>query len=762
MAKKTVKNQNNKTAATTPASTNQPAKANLTQTKANNPVEKSFKLPLFYLLCIVLSIVAFIVYSSSLANGYVLDDVMVLKDNAYVKQGISAIPEIFSTPHMRGYLVIPNDLYRPFSLAVFAVEYQIWGPNPFMGHLFNVLTYVGCVLLFFLFLHRFFDEKKMILAFIIALLFAVHPIHTEVVANIKSRDELLCFLFAMLTLLSFMTFMKKGNYLFLIIGLFTLFVSELSKETVVATFLFILPLLFFFIKKGNLVRSVSIMAGSIIVTVIFRIIGYIVLSKYNANQPGIPVEFIDNALSGAPDAMLKLGTEILVMGYYLRMMFVPYPLISNYSYNKIPFVGLGDPLVLLTIVAYAALIFFAIKMFVKDKRNPWTFAILFYMASIALFSNFIFLMGAEVAERFTFYASAGTCILMGLAFDNWILKESGNDISVLKGLVPAGILALVCLPYFGLTFTRNFDWKSNATLYRVDLAKSPEDSRLNYYLGTAMAEGVYESETDTAKKRAIDMESIEHLRKSIAIYPDYTEANAEIGRVFYRENMLDSAEVHDKHTLKINPNHVTGNNNMGSVYLTRGRYRDAIDYFRKAATIDPSYQFAYFNMARAYNQLKIYDSAIINFKMTLYFNPANRDAEQELGMAYYNLQNWDSAAVHFGAALKLRPDDPNGFNNVGAIYLNTKKYNEAIPYFQKALSMNPNFINAGTNLVKAYYLTGQYPKAIETVFNDLKFAPKFYSDVPYIALCYQKMGKMDSAKKYEALARQIYSNFKLE
>ncbi|MFI5196944.1 MAG: hypothetical protein ACHQD8_07620, partial [Chitinophagales bacterium] len=151
-------------------------------------------------LCIALCVVCFGLYFNTLWNGYILDDVMVLKDNTMVTQGVKAIPELLSTPHMRGYLIIPNDLYRPLSLVMFAIEYQFFGLNPMVGHFFNIVVFAGCVIMLFLFLNKFFGGGKMAIAFIAALIFAVHPIHTEVVANIKSRDELLCYFFAFLSL----------------------------------------------------------------------------------------------------------------------------------------------------------------------------------------------------------------------------------------------------------------------------------------------------------------------------------------------------------------------------------------------------------------------------------------------------------------------------------------------------------------------------------------------------------------------------------
>ena len=85
---------------------------------------------------------------------------MVLKDNTMVTQGMKAIPELLTTPHMRGYLVIPNDLYRPLSLVLLAAEYQFFGTGTAGYHFFNVLIFAGCVLVVLIELIRWPSHEK--------------------------------------------------------------------------------------------------------------------------------------------------------------------------------------------------------------------------------------------------------------------------------------------------------------------------------------------------------------------------------------------------------------------------------------------------------------------------------------------------------------------------------------------------------------------------------------------------------------------------
>ncbi len=477
-------------------------------------------------LCIVLAVLSFLLYANTLQNGYVMDDTMVLKENRIVTQGVKAIPELLATPHMRGYLVIPNDLYRPLSLVMFAIEYQFFGLNPAVNHFFNILVFMGCVVMLFLFLDKFFDGKKTAVAFIAALVFAMHPIHTEVVANIKSRDELLCYFFAFLSLNLFMNYLKGGKMLQLVLGVVTLFLSFISKETVIML-IPIIPLVFFLYKNESRQRAIFITAGMVVAAAVFMIIRTIVLKEYNANQPGATVDFMDNALAKAPGAASRIATEILVMGMYLKLMVIPYPLLCNYSYNSIPFVGFGNIWTLLSIATYGFLIWLAVSRLLKDHKDPWAFCIIFFIVTLSLFSNFPFLMGAELAERFTFFKpSTGFCVAVALAIEKWIMKGDFPDPKLLKSTKVLAVLIPLTLIFGGMTVARNTDWKDEITLYRTDLEKSPENSRLYQYVGTALGETVYFQETDTTKQKQIDdLAGRIPERKHSQIYPDFTEAH---------------------------------------------------------------------------------------------------------------------------------------------------------------------------------------------------------------------------------------------
>ncbi len=743
---------------------NKPAAAQPSKVKAAPEQQilsdKKSGLSNFTILSVILAIVSFALYFNSLQNGFVMDDVIMVKENTIVAKGFGGIMELLTTPHMRGYLIIPNDTYRPLSLVMFAMEYQFFGLNPMPYHFFNIVVFIGCVLMFFSFLNNFFDKKKIVVAFIGAFLFAIHPTHTEVVANIKSRDELLCFFFAFLSLNVFMKYMKEGKTGKLILGIVTMYLSYISKENVI-TFIGVIPVLFFLFKNEHRHRALFITAGTVLSTIAFIVVRAMILSKYNANETS-QIEFIDNALTKAPDLMTRLATSIQISGKYLWLLFIPNPLICNYSYNAIPYASLTNISVIATIIAYGTMIWYAITRLIKNNKDPLAFAILFYLATIALFNNMFILIGAEMGERFLFMASAGWCMAGAFAIDKWILKDETPSADILKSPKFLAILIPLLLIFGGITVARNSEWKDSVTLYRADLLKSPNDSRLNYYLGTALAEDLYAQEPDSNKKKAIDLEAKDHLRTALSIYPQFTEANAEMGRIFDRLHQYDSAELYDKRALALNPNHPIATNNLGSVYMATGKYQNAIAIFQKALQINPNFVLAYFNMGRTYTQLKNYDSAIYNYKKMLELQPGYPAAIQEFGIAYFSMGKYDSAEVYFKKALTIDPNDANMINNLGAIYLNTKNYPQAIVQFTRSLSLNPNYVNAYSNLGRAYFFNKQYDLCIQTFSKQLSLDPTQVVNIPYIALSYQELGNMEQAHKYEAISRKYFSDFKLK
>ncbi len=593
-------------------------------------------------MAILLGVIAFMAYANTFSNGYALDDFTVIRDNTIVTKGMSAIPQILTTPYRRGWFITTNDLYRPLSLVMFATEYQLFDGQPKASHVMNVLVFAGCVILLFLFLDKLFGKKRTGVAFFATLLFALHPIHTEVVANIKSRDELLCFFFAFLSLNMFLKYANSGTMKHLIYGIVAFFLSYLSKETVIS-FLFVIPFIFYFYKNENKTRSLYISASAVAVSVVFLIIRYSVLKAYGANADSV-VSFIDNHLVKAPSPAVAFATEILILGKYIALLFVPYPLVCDYSFNSIPFASLGNIWVILSLVFYLAIAAFGIMRLVKKPKDPYAFAILFFLATIALFSNIVFIIGAPMAERFVFFASVGFCLAIALIVDQFLAgsKEAEPSMSVFTNPKMMMIFVPVCLVFAFMVVNRNGDWMDNFTLFKADIKKAPNDSRLAYYLGTEMVVTNSKSEGNPEVRNQIIKEASTYLKQALNIYPEYTDANASLGDAYFKLAIYDSAELYDKRALESNPKYTIAINNLAGVYFMTNRYEKALEVCQKAIVLNPNYVNAYGNIGLCYIRMGKYDLALANLYKAIALDPNFTSAYENLALTYKALGKEDS------------------------------------------------------------------------------------------------------------------------
>ncbi|MFA4852260.1 MAG: hypothetical protein WC599_07050, partial [Bacteroidales bacterium] len=164
----------------------------------DNSQRSIHNLPVYFLFGFAL-----LLYANSLFNQYALDDRLMITENQFTKKGFNGIGDILSTDSFVGFFgkqknLVAGGRYRPLSHITFAIEYALFGFNPFIGHLINILLYAfSCLLVYKALLKLFPSGNKhwyLTIPFIATMLFIAHPIHTEVVANIKGRDEILSLL----------------------------------------------------------------------------------------------------------------------------------------------------------------------------------------------------------------------------------------------------------------------------------------------------------------------------------------------------------------------------------------------------------------------------------------------------------------------------------------------------------------------------------------------------------------------------------------
>ncbi len=602
-----------------------------------------------YVWGLLLFVFTFLLYANTLTHKFVLDDFGALADNWVIKKGIDGIPIILKTSYRFGINLLTDNLYRPLSQIMFAIEWQISPKNPFIHHFGNVLFYALSILLLFKVLKKYFPKANPLIPLIITFLYAVHPLHTEVVANIKSRDEIMSFFFLMCTLLALHPWFTKRNIWGLILAIISYFLAFMSKEGVI-TFLAIFPIMGWYFTNSK-TKDIVIASGLLIIPAIaYLAIRSSVLSTFGTDAS---TAIIDNFLSAAPDKASYYATAIYLLGKYLWLLFLPVTLICDYSFNQIPIVGFNNLGTIASLLIYLGLGITSI-WFIK-RKSPIIFGLILFLSSISIYSNIVIPIGSSFAERFMFIPSLGFCItIVFLLFKLFKVPDEESTLQLFYKKSPILMISLVLIIslFTVRTVARASEWKDQYTLFGKDIKRAPNSAHLRYYWGLAIRDKALE-ETDVNSQKSMMVTAISQFEKSTEIYPSYAESYEQLGLAWYRvKNLEKSLENYNK-ALALNNTKAVTYSNIGIIYFEQGNYPKALELYTKSLSLDPNYADAYFNMGSTLGMLGRYEEAITNFEKCIQFDPENAKAHQFIGMTYQNLKRDTEAHPWFDKATIL-------------------------------------------------------------------------------------------------------------
>lgn len=576
---------------------------------------------------------AFLLYANTIGHGFVLDDDLVCKENRFVQSGIAGLGDIFSHSWYYGFSSTPDRYYRPMMLAGFAIETAFLGNEPSIYHLMNVFYYaLGCAWLFLL-MQLLFKDKSVWVPLSIALLFTAHPLHTEVVANIKSRDELFAFLGLLGVIYGLIQYDRKNNVVFFIVALLSYAFAILSKEAALAI-LGVVPLVFYFFTKTSWQKQGGQLVAFALVAVVYFGIRMQVIDP-NPSTFGI----FDNSLFAIESRGEQLSTAIGMVGQYFGLLLFPHPLSFDYSYNQIPAIGWGHWKLWSSLLAIGSLIYFAISG-LKNKQ-PIAFGIILFALTFAITSNLFFLIGATFAERFMFVPLLGFCIVLTVLLFDYLPKLIGNNALLVKGL-----LGIVVILYSFKTVTQNAAWESDETLFETGIHTAPNSFRTQSFYGVMLYRKALASDNPTERKQLLE-HSVQHLKKSIETYAGFTET--------YQH--------------------------LAATYEAQNNFPLAIQTYNAALAVESSYFPALINMGILYYKMKNYPEAITHLKKALHFSPDHIIAHRALGLTYKDAQQFESAAVHFKQAANSDPQNVTHLRDLVNLYrFDLKDIDQAIFY----------------------------------------------------------------------------------
>jgi Flp pilus assembly protein TadD len=528
---------------------------------------------------LLIAAAAALVYANSLGNGFALDDVRLVRDNPRL-ESLERMPELWLQPYW-GPEGAASGLYRPATVISLALNRALTGPGAFGFHLGNLLLHALVSALVWFIVRRHAPHYGT--ALFAALLFAVHPVHTEAVANIAGRAELLAALFVCTAWLCHDAARRApaaGRWgAWQLAAAIGYFLAVLSKESAVLA-----PLVFLLAQPrrddGRTLRHSPATA----LGVYLPTLGLALLHRARALdgwRGAEDVAFIDNPAAFA-DTGVRLATALWVQVKYALLFVWPAELSSDYSFDAIPAVdSAGDPRLWAGLLWAAALIL----LFAVAWRRARTVAIgaavwvLFLLPS----SNLVITSGTAMAERLLYLPLLGGCLIGGHLVAGTVARAADRRRAATVAILAS---ALVLTAAGARTMARNPVWRDNLTLAEHDARVSPRSAKLHAGAGIALhAEGRID-EAEPAYRRAL------------AIYPDYAQVHYNLGELLLLRERPAEAMEHLRRAAEISPENPRPWTTLAPLLEQAGEIDAALQAYDRATALQPSDYGLRFNHGR--------------------------------------------------------------------------------------------------------------------------------------------------------------------
>ncbi|MBL7919587.1 MAG: glycosyltransferase family 39 protein [Bacteroidia bacterium] len=514
------------------------------------------------------------------------------------------------------------------------VDCQVQGAD--LRHFNNIWTYIlACVLLYLLFSKYIFKEQQD-MAFLAALIFLIHPVHSEIVANVKGREDIFSVIFIALAFLFSFKYINTKKILPLLLAGFSFFCALMSKEYAIVLFILIPLALYVFDKEKAKAFNLAMLGLSLFIFCA----AYMVMRLSSVRiAPGVPdTEILNNPfLLASPEE--QFASKIFILLKYLHLSFFPNTLTCDYSYAQIPYSHFTDVGFIFSLIINLTLLVLGIILSVK--RHVLGFAIICYFTFIILVTNFIFPVGALFREGFLFHATIGVAIALAWLAFTGLEKLKALSFTVKRTLM-ISMLMIVLVLCGCKTWERNWDWKNDVTLFLKDVKTSPNSVLV---LGNAGA-------------RLIDLSDSEQIAD---LFPgNDTLCYHDPGKA-----ALNQGVEYLKHAVELHPRYVNGYLNLGLASFKLHNDRDAIYYWKMAEHLYPdnpylqNYYRVYSDLlknraAADFNEGRLREAAL-NYKMCTIVVPADAEGWYGLGGMFYQFKLYDKAKFAWDRTLKLDP-----------------------------------------------------------------------------------------------------------
>jgi len=627
------------------------------------------------LVLIFILIVSAVIYSNTLNGPPLFDDIGYIKSNDKIRD-IRDIPAIWQAW---------NHPSRFVGYFTFALNYHFHKMDVFGYHLVNVLIHLINIVMVWRLVRLIFQTPRLreddqyqypyLLAWMTALLFAVHPMQTQAVSYMAQRFASLATLFYLTSLYCYgrgRLSAGRGGVFFFIAGICALlgmFTKQITMTLPVTVLLFEL---LFFRRKGDPVRINWKAAG---ILLLFLLI-----------IPGIFAFNVQGILSIKHDSGSHRGDELTNLTYlltqfrvictYIRLML--FPIGQNLLYDFAASYSLWE---IKTLVCFI----FLVSLFLTGLRCLKTnvlmaFGIFWFFITLSVESSFIVIKHV-IFEHRMYLPSFGFFLICSVIMARLFRSPQKCVVTV----------CVIALTLSFLTYKRNYVWSDDIAMWQDVINKSPRESRGYMNMGIAYSQ---RAQWETA---------IKYLTQAIECNPRNYAAYSNRGMALFASGRPEQSIEDFNRALEIKDDYVEAYINRGNYYSSIKDYAQAIADYDRALAIAPKSVEAILNRGNKYFKMKNFDAALADYTRAVELQPSFVQGYAHRAEVYTYLKQFDLALDDYNRAIRLDDHDPAAFYGRGNLYFKKGDLHLALNDYNKALEINPRHDKARVQKEKLNY-----------------------------------------------------------
>ncbi|XP_074925300.1 protein O-mannosyl-transferase TMTC1 isoform X4 [Chelonoidis abingdonii] len=690
-------------------------------------------------------------YGNSLRGEFVHDDVWAIVNNPDVR---AAAPwaGVFANDFWGKGMAenTSHKSYRPLCVLTFKLNILLAGMNPFCFHAVNVILHclVTLVLMYTCDKAVFKDGR---LAFVTALFFAVHPIHSEAVTGIVGRaDVLACLLF----LLAFLSYNRSVDHFyvgehfpptaspfFLLLSLFLGTCAMLVKETGVTVFgvCLVYDLLFLSYNRLRLYLTASNNQNFLYTARPFLkraalVISYVILVLYfrfwimGGSMPMFSEQ--DNPASFSPYLLTRFLTYSYLLAFNSWLLLAPITLCYDWQVGSIPLIeSIWDVRNLATVLLVVVMILLSlhcITAFKKLEHREVLVGLLFLVFPFIPASNLFFRVGFVVAERVLYMPSMGYCILFVHGLKKlcaWLNRWGATALT---------LCALLLLLLFSWkTVKQNEIWLSRESLFSSGVQTLPHNAKVHYNYANFL------------KDQGRNSEAIYHYKTALKLYPRHASALNNLGTL--TKDSVEAKEYY-RRALQLNPQHNRALFNLGNLLKSQGKKEEAVFLLRDSIKYGPEFADAYSSLASLLAEQEQFKEAQEVYQAGIENCPESSDLHNNYGVFLVDTGAPERAVSHYQQAIWLSPNHYVAMVNLGRLYRSLGQNKQAEAWYKRALKVSRK-AEILSPLGALYYNTGRYKEAIQVYREATALQPSNKEIRLALAQVLAMMGQTKEAEK---------------